>query len=149
LSATVIAVLGLSLLTASPAAAANGAWRPYGNTNPITSSSSLWICGRTVSVTSNVGAQTCAIRSKGGAGTSVQAAVIVRNNRSSLYSVAAAVDLFDYNSGLPLGRWECASSGVGAHSWSVCFGQTLSSGWPVYVNQGGANGVLLPGSSWV
>jgi hypothetical protein len=67
-------------------------------------------------------------------GHSVQGAVIVRNNRSSLYTANADTDLVSA-AGL-VKFWHCATSGVGAHSWSVCFGQTLtvsdlvnSAGW--------------------
>ncbi|WP_338496089.1 hypothetical protein [Streptomyces sp. SJL17-4] len=137
--AIITAALGLSLSTAGPAAAADsGSWRAYGNTNPITSSSSTWHCAGTKTIATNVGAQVCAIRSQGGG--SVQAAVIVRNNRSSLYSVQAAMDL--YSSSGKLGAWLCSSSGVGANSWSVCFGKTLSQSGAVD-SVGNANGVNL------
>jgi hypothetical protein len=133
------AIVGGSLLvTTTPAAAATGSWRAYGNTNPITSSSSTWHCAGTKTIATSVGAQVCAIRSSGGG--SVQGAVIVRNNRSSLYSVQAAMDL--YNSSGKLGAWECSSSGVGANSWSVCFGQTISQSGSVD-SVGIANGVSL------
>jgi hypothetical protein len=38
-----------------------------------------------------------------------------------------------------LGEWHCSRSGVGARSWSVCFGDTV--GWTdkAFTN-GGANG---------
>ncbi|MGN9758214.1 hypothetical protein [Streptomyces sp. SD31] len=129
---------GTLLVTATPASAATGSWRAYGNTNPITSSSSTWRCAGTKALATDVGAQVCAVRSASGA--SVQGAVIVRNNRSSLYSVAAAMDL--YNSSGKLGEWVCSSSGVGANSWSVCFGQTLSQSGSVD-SVGIANGVNL------
>ncbi|MFI5490296.1 hypothetical protein ACIBXA_30745 [Micromonospora echinaurantiaca] len=124
LTTVTTAALGLSLVTAAgPAAAAErGAWRAYGNTNPITSSSSTWKCGVTGTVATNVVAQACAIRSVGGQ--YAQGAVIVRNNRSSLYSAAANTDLRNQD-GLFLGEWECPSSGIAANSWSVCFGQTI------------------------
>lgn len=139
-STTIItAALGLSLATAAPAAAAeSGSWRAYGNTNPITSSSATWHCAGTKAITTNVGAQVCAIRSAGGG--AVQAAVIVRNDRSSLYSVQAAMDL--YNSSGELGSWVCSSSGVGANSWSVCFGRTISQSGSVD-SVGVVNGVDL------
>ncbi len=127
LAAIVTAFLGLSLVTAGPAAAIeSGTWSAYGNTNPITSSSATWKCGGTKPIGTNVGAQVCALRSAGGS--TVQGAVIVRNNRSSPYSVAAAMDL---SSGTVLGIWACPSSGVGANSWSVCFGRSLSQSSPV------------------
>ncbi|QLD28161.1 hypothetical protein HXZ27_31405 [Micromonospora carbonacea subsp. aurantiaca] len=137
-------VLGLSLATAGPAAATEaGSWRAYGNTNPITSSPSTWHCASTKTVVTDVLAQVCAIRSSGGG--AVQAAVIVRNNRSSLYSVTAAMDLYTSSGGY-LGDWVCSSSGVGANSWSVCFGRTLTQSSPVN-SVGAANGVGLGKSS--
>ncbi|MFE3743251.1 hypothetical protein [Streptomyces sp. NPDC059134] len=124
LTAAVTAVVGLNMATAGPAAAAEGSWRPYGNTNPITSSSSLWRCATTKTIASDVLAQVCAVRASGGSGSGAQAAVIVRNNRSVLYRTSAEASLWK---GLErLGVWECASSGVGANSWSVCFGRTLT-----------------------
>jgi len=148
----ITAVLGLSLATtgqaaamdAGPAAATSaGTWRAYGNTNPITSSSATWRCAGSKTVADSVLAQVCAIRSSGGG--SVQAAVIVRNNRSSLYSASAAVDLWtSADPPASLGYWECASSGVGANSWSVCFGSTLSKPSSVKVNsRGSLNNVYL------
>ncbi|GAA4417242.1 hypothetical protein ACFQV2_30905 [Actinokineospora soli] len=50
--------------------------------------------------------------------------MIVRNNRSSLFSSDAEIFLYDVNPSR-LGEWQCPSSGVAANSWSVCFGQTL------------------------
>lgn len=151
LMAVITAVLGLSLATAAPAAAtengtaATGTWRPYGNTNPITSSKSTWHCASTKRVATNVGAQVCAIRSPGGG--AVQGAVIVRNNRSNLYSVRAAMDLVT-SSGQSLGVWVCSSSGVGANSWSVCFGRTLTQSSPVN-SAGAANDAALGISPFV
>ncbi|GAA3005560.1 hypothetical protein GCM10020229_16790 [Kitasatospora albolonga] len=131
--------LGLGLVTAAPATAADsGSWRAYGNTNPITSSSATWHCAGSRTIAADVLAQVCAIRSAGGG--SVQGAVIVRNNRSALFSVHAAMDL--YNSAGPLGTWACSSSGVGANSWSVCFGKTLSQSAAVD-SVGAANNVDL------
>ncbi|MEV1047614.1 hypothetical protein [Streptomyces sp. NPDC049916] len=120
-------------------AAESGTWRPYGNTNPITSSSSTWRCAGSRTLATNVIAQVCAIRSPGGG--AVQGAVIVRNDRSSLYSVQAAMDLYT-SSEINLGTWSCSSSGVGANSWSVCFGQTVTQSSPVD-SVGIANGVSL------
>lgn len=70
----------------------------------------------------------------------MQAAVIVRNNRSSLYSAAAFMDLRTASAGL--GNWSCANSGVGANSWSVCFGTTLTQSSPVN-SAGSAEGASL------
>ncbi|MFE7903110.1 hypothetical protein ACFU3E_37645 [Streptomyces sp. NPDC057424] len=138
----ITAVLGLGLATAGPATATEagpaadaGTWRAYGNTNPITSSPATWACAGSKTVAASVIAQVCAIRSAGGG--SVQAAVIVRNNRSSLYSASATMDLYTAT-GTHLGLWHCASSGVGANSWSVCFGTTLSKPSSVKVNSLGS-----------
>src|SRR5690349_2980710 len=110
----------MTLATVSPAAAATGSWVAYGNTNPITSSNSTWKCASTKTVTTNVLAQVCAIRSPDGR--VEQGAVIVRNNRSTTYGVEAAVDLSidpsaPGNTGF-IDRWTCSRSGVAAHSWS-------------------------------
>ncbi|WP_158102559.1 hypothetical protein [Lentzea kentuckyensis] len=52
------------------------------------------------------------------------------------------MDLQDVDSGSELGQWACASSGVAANSWSVCFGKTLA--WSHTVNSAGwAKGVAL------
>ena len=127
---TVVAtVFGLGLATAGSAAAAAGQWQAYGNTNPVTSSSSTWQCHVTVTFDVSVHAQVCAVRSS--SGTHVQGAVIVRNNRSSLYSANAEVtvrNVFDTN----LGTWTCSYSGVAANSWSVCFGSTFGHTGPVH-----------------
>lgn len=146
LTATITGMLAIGMATAEPAAAAeSGSWRAYGNTNPITSSSSTWHCATTETIATNVSAQVCAIRSADGG--SVQGAVIVRNNRSSLYSVAADMDLYT-SSAVDRGLWECATSGVGANSWSVCFGQTLTESRPVN-SAGAANSVGLGLSPYV
>lgn len=129
-SAAVVAVVAtfftVFVASANAAPAEPGQWRAYGNTNPITSSSSAWACGQTYAVTSDelVKAQVCAVRAPNGLG--VQAAVVVRNNRSSLYALNATAHLFGYESRNRLGTWNCPSSGVAANSWSVCFGQTIS-----------------------
>lgn len=126
LVAIVTVVLGVSLAVAGPAAADDlpGVWKPYGNTNPITSSPSTWRCAPTVTIASNVGAQACIIRSPSGA--AVQTAVIVRNNRSSLVAVSAATGLRNANGDDLLSPWKCQASGVAKNSWSVCFGDTLA-----------------------
>jgi hypothetical protein len=85
----VTVVLGLSLAVAGPAAAATGAWKAYGNTNPITSSDSRWKCGSSEDVGVSMVAQVCVIRAPSGA--SVQSAVIVRNNRSDLSNAVTVV----------------------------------------------------------
>jgi hypothetical protein len=118
------------------AAGATGTWRPYGNTNPITSSSSTWKCQSTKPVTSGVSSQVCTIRSRNGG--SVQGAVIVRNNNSYLYSANADMYVY-YESGTLRGNWYCSSSGVAANSWSVCFGKTFSALGYKYYTSGYAN----------
>jgi hypothetical protein len=143
--AAITVVLGLSLVNASPAAAADGigSWRAYGTTNPIKSSSSLWICGATQPIATEVIAQVCAVRLDIDK-TGVQGAVIVRNNRSSLFTAEAAVDLSKSpaNGGAFIKRWICSSSGIAKGSWSVCFGKTISVADDV-VARGGVNGVNL------
>ena len=109
-------------------------WRAYGNTNPITSSRSTWACGTTEAVATNVLAQVCAVRSQSGG--YVQAAVIVRNKRSGLFGAAAHLEMYDHNTGDQLNEWNCASSGVAAHSWSVCFGETFP--WAGLVSASGS-----------
>ncbi len=143
LTAAVTAALGVSLASPGPAAAAEaGSWRAYGNTNPVTSSPSTWYCAPSGTIATNVAAQICGIRSVDR--TAVQAAVIVRNNRSSLYSVSATMSMG--LSGTSQGTWECRSSGVAANSWSVCFGRTLSQSGKVDV-EGWANNAYL-GVAW-
>lgn len=124
--AVITALLGLSLATAAPASAAEaGTWVPYGNKNPITSSTATWRCAGSEQIAPSVIAQVCAIRSA--SGKLYQGAVIVRNNRGSLYSTTAQVTV-ENQTGTAEGTWVCSSSGVGAHSWSVCFGRTLREG---------------------
>ncbi|QKV78396.1 hypothetical protein [Amycolatopsis sp. Hca4] len=137
---TIAAGLGLALATTGTAAAADsGSWHAYGNTNPITSSPATWHCAGSKAIATNVLAQVCAIRSVGGG--AVQGAVIVRNNQSGLFSVSARMDLYT-SAGTGLGIWTCASSGVAANSWSVCFGQTLAQSGAVN-SMGIAKGVNL------
>jgi hypothetical protein len=131
-SVAVAALLGLGVATAEPAAAATGAWKPYGNTNPITSSPYNWACGATKTINTNVFAQACAVRTADTAGTSVRTAVIVRNNQAGLYGAEVAAVLKN-GDGETLGRWTCPRSGVGANSWSVCFGAWVTSPYPSWV----------------
>jgi hypothetical protein len=143
--AVITAFLGLSLATAGTAAADTGAWKAYGNTNPITSSPSTWECASSRTIASDVIAQVCAIRSESGA--SAQGAVIVRNNRPSLYVMTAAVDLRTPD--VILGVWHCPSSGVGANSWSVCFGKTLAHRGYVRSMASVNNTHNLGGTEWI
>lgn len=147
---TIVTVaLGLSLAIAGPAAAATGVWRAYGNTNPITSSDSTWKCGSSEKIGIYTVAQVCAIRSPSGA--SVQSAVIVRNNSSSVSYAQVWVDLWTRD--VQLNYWECPRSGVGGNSWSVCFGQTLAHRGSVQATasaQGDyTSSTSLPESPWI
>jgi hypothetical protein len=143
LATVITAVIGLSLVTAGPAAAAAGVWVADGSTNPITSSASTWKCTATQSIGNGVGAQGCMVRAPGGK--AIQGAVIVLNTRSTLYPVAAAMELKRYIGRQSLGRWECASAQLD-HGWSVCFGHGVSYEFTALVTSSGANGVEL-GSS--
>ncbi len=122
------------------ATAATAAWKPYGNTNPITSSTSTWKCNSSVTVTTNVISQVCTIRSA--SKTSVQGAIIVRNNKSTSYTTSASMDVY-YENGNYAGRWTCSSSGVAANSWSVCFGTQFNPGSSRYYTGGYANTTWL------
>jgi hypothetical protein len=146
LATAIAAVLGIILATAGSASAAEtGTWRAYGNTNPVTSSSSTWHCASTVNVSYTVKAQVCAIRSASGTG--VQAAVIVRNNGTGLFVGPASMDLATRT--VYLGRWDCpAGWGVKPGTWSVCFGRTLTQSSPVN-SSGNLVGTALGGSPFV
>ncbi|REF99195.1 hypothetical protein DFJ67_5222 [Asanoa ferruginea] len=142
----IIASFGLSVVSASPAAADAGIWRAFGNTNPISSSASLWRCGATKTITTNVVAQGCAIRAAGGANYA-QIAMIVRNNRSSLFGAGVTMwgDTTDSTPFLII----CNASGVAANSWSVCFSNTFQSSAAVQMFDGSVNGVYVADSPWV
>ncbi len=118
------------------ATAATAGWVSYGSINPITSSSSSWRCAATQALSTKVGAQVCTIRSADGNG--VQGAIIVRNDNSYLYSTDARMTV-KYDFGAIRGNWSCPSSGVGANSWSVCFGATFAPGNYKYTTTGNAN----------
>jgi hypothetical protein len=126
--AIITALLGLGLLTAGPASAEPeiGTWVPYGNKNPITTSSSHWRCASSVEVSTSVAAQVCSIRSRDGL--LVQSAVIVRNNRSGLFSTTASMSAWNPLNDEMFYQWNCPSSGVGANSWSVCFSDSFIRG---------------------
>ena len=135
--------LGLTLVNASPALAAAGVWRPFGDTNPITSTSdtSKWTCGGTSTIDFQVYAQACVIRSRTSPG-ALQGAVIVRNSNPYGYTAEAAVELDWEGGSTAWDRWECSRSGLARESWSVCFGKTVYSS--AYYNAvGGVNGVKL------
>jgi hypothetical protein len=111
------------------ATAAMAGWTPFGNTNPITSTGGKWRCQSTQPISNNVGAQVCTIRFPSTDDYPygrIQGAVIVRNNNNYLYSVRANMTVY-YENGGPRGDYSCSSSGVGANSWSVCFGTKFPS----------------------
>ncbi len=123
------------------ATAAMAGWSSYGSTNPITSN---WECGMTKPVTTDgsVVSQVCTVRTANKE--YFQGAVIVRNNKTSLFNTNAGLAVFYYSSGNLYGSWGCSSSGVAAKSWSVCFGPTFSAGSASYYTGGYANNVPLP-----
>ncbi|KJK43778.1 hypothetical protein UK23_31985 [Lentzea aerocolonigenes] len=123
--AVITALLGLSLATAAPASAAAGSWVSYGNRNPITTSTATWRCAGSEQIAPSVLAQVCAVRSANGL--YYQGAVIVRNNRSALFSTTAQMSVINQTDVVE-GTWVCPSSGVGANSWSVCFGRSQQQG---------------------
>ncbi|MBN6039602.1 hypothetical protein [Amycolatopsis sp. 195334CR] len=139
---TAIAAVVLGAAPAT-AAAADGTWKAYGNTNPITSSASTWTCGGTKSIATSVGAQVCMVVTPNRE--SMQGAVIVRNNKSSTFSTSAAMHLYRPSGAEVLDGWVCHTSGVAANSWSVCFGKTITHPGPTRA-EGFANGKVL-GSS--
>jgi hypothetical protein len=136
-TAVITAALGLSVITAGPAAAAAvgaGVWRSY-DTSPI---GSRWACGDAKSIGADISGRPCIIRTADGQ--SVQGAVVILNNRSTVVPVVAAVVVWPED-GVVFEPWEwhCSRSGVGASSWSVCFGDTFPYTDEAYT-QGGANG---------
>lgn len=135
------ALLGLSLVTAGTAAAAPGRWVAFGNDNPILGSSYKWLCAGSKEIGADMVAQVCALRSSEGTGRTVESAVIVRNNGSSLASASAQAVLWKL-SGSDYEPRTCASSGVAAHSWSVCFGASWDYGGKVWAS-GDARNVSL------
>jgi hypothetical protein len=133
-AAVITAAAGVSLAAAGPASAAlppgqggAGIWRAFGNTNPVSSSSSEWHCAASEQIGVNVVAQVCVINSADDL--SVQAAVIVRNNKPVEYDAQASMSLMaaarTFTSVCPL-------SGVAPDSWSVCFGPTVGNTSPVF-----------------
>ncbi|MBB5803699.1 hypothetical protein F4560_003467 [Saccharothrix ecbatanensis] len=76
---------------------------------------------------------------------SMQGAVIVRNNRSSLFAANASVSLYRPSGHQVMDAWKCSESGVGANSWSVCFGKTIT--YPGSTRaEGSVNYREIPGS---
>lgn len=137
---------GALALQATPAMAG---WRSYGNINPITSSSGKWRCQTTQPLGPNVGAQVCTVRFPPTVSEPyerVLGAVIVRNNNNYLYSVRASLSLYREHRGF-VGSSSCSSSGVGANSWSVCFGSDVSPDNSRYYTDGYANNTWL-GTTW-
>jgi hypothetical protein len=133
------------------ATAAMAGWTPYGNTNPITSSSAKWRCQTTQPLAPYVGAQACTVRFPATVSVPyerVRGAVIVRNSNNYLYSVSANLTVHRENDLRIFGSGFCSSSGVGANSWSVCFGSRFSSAYGTrYLTVGYANNEDL-GITW-
>jgi hypothetical protein len=128
------------------ATAAMAGWRSYGNTNPITSTGGRWRCQTTKPLVPYVGAQVCTVRFPATVSVPyerVQGAVIVRNSTNNLYSVRASLSLYREDDSL-MGSEFCSSSGVGANSWSVCFGDFVrAAGDSRYYTEGYANSKWL------
>jgi hypothetical protein len=140
-TAVITAALGQSVITASPAAAAEvevGTWRSYAS-NPINAGNSTWRCGTPKSIGADISGRPCIISTADGQ--SVQGAVVILNNRSTVVPVEAAVVVYDAAPLVTgkLGEWHCGRSGVGGSSWSVCFGDTFYYPDRVFTH-GGANG---------
>jgi len=134
------------------ATAAMAGWRSYGNTNPITSTGGKWRCEATVPISNNVGAQVCTIRFPSTVDYPygrIQGAVIVRNNNNYLYRTSARLTVHHEDDLVRiLGSGFCSSSGVGANSWSVCFGSHFPSAYGTrYLTEGYANHSHL-GITW-
>ena len=129
------------------ATAATAGWVSYGSTNPITSSSSSWKCGTTKPVTTDgqVLSQVCTVRSP--TGQSVRGAVIVRNNKTSLFTTIAGMVVYYSYPGAFRDNSDCSESGIAPNSWSVCFGTTFEANGDSYYTYGSANNVLLPRSA--
>jgi hypothetical protein len=138
-AAIVTTVLGLILATAGPAAAADfpGRWQSY-TTSPITGPST-WKCSYSDPFDTNMLAQFCVVRTQNGSG--VQGAMIVRNNRDTLYGAQVAIKLQDNL--FIWGQWVCPRSGIAPHTWSVCYGETFPHSSPIYTYLGGVNGQLI------
>lgn len=141
-AAVVIGVLGLSVVSASPAAAVvteRGVWRAS-STDPSKIGTAEWGCGAATPINTGVVAWACAIRSRNGL--HVQVAAVVQNTRSSLYTANAAMlrgDIYGHD----FGRWECASSGIAANSWATCYGDTDDYAAKIWVLDAGVNGTFL------
>ncbi|MEV6844142.1 hypothetical protein [Actinoplanes sp. NPDC051411] len=150
-AAAAVTVAVTAVAGANPASAADpaGNWRAYGNTSPTLHSPSVWVCGDTAPITSGVVAQACVVRGKGDPpdveSTLVQAAVIVRNNRSGVYTAEAAAELDTWPGLQFYKRWICPASGIAPNSWSVCFGVTFNY-FDRMQAKGGVNGTSLPTS---
>jgi hypothetical protein len=133
------------------ATAAMAGWKSFGNTNPITSTGGRWRCQTTVPLSNNVGAQVCTIRfpsTDDFPNGRIQGAVIVRNSTNYLFSTNASLTVYREHDRRIFGSASCSSSGVGANSWSVCFGSHFPSAYGTrYYTGGYANGRNL-GTTW-
>jgi hypothetical protein len=122
-----------------------GTWRAFGGTNPILFSSSIWTCAASKQIGTNVVAQVCVVQSPDSF--SVQPAVIVRNDKPVEYDATAAMSLsVETPSGSTFG-YDCPQSGVAPHSWSVCFGNTITNPLGVAAEGEAGNNVDLGATS--
>jgi hypothetical protein len=147
-AAVIAAVAGVGLAAADPASASlppgaggQGTWQAFGNTNPITSSSSSWFCASSHQIGVDVTAQVCVIISRDHS--VVQPAVIVRNDKPVEYDAQATMDLVAVDDGGQSASYVCVLSGVAAHSWSVCFGNSVPNNSRVFAHGTAGNSVDL------
>ncbi len=123
LTATVVAFSGISLATASPAAAiprVEGHWVDYNRTNPAPAE--YWYCAASKLLATSVAARNCLILQNG----TVRTAIIVRNNRSTTFSAYAHADLINQNPYQERATYYCDSKRLKKKSWTVCFGTVIS-----------------------
>ncbi|TQS43694.1 hypothetical protein [Cryptosporangium phraense] len=150
-AAVVTLAAGLTMVVADPAAALtveNGTWRAVGSQDPANSWGGTHKCDAGWSdIGASVQARKCGIRSANGQ--SVQGAIVIRNSRPTLVGVQVAFMMDTLHSGTFDIRWVCPDSGVGANSYSVCFGRTFQyTADKVGIHEAGANGVPLYLSEW-
>jgi hypothetical protein len=150
LTSVAAAAVGVIVTVQGPALADDAApavWRSYGNTAPP---ASAWNCGASDSFDSGAVAQACIVVTADHRW--AQGAVIVRNNRDSLYGaeVAMITEGETASSTVVDERWACPNSGIAAHTWSVCFTSTFSLDYlsAVRVYAPGVNGQSIGNSKW-
>ena len=147
-AAVIAAAAGVGLAAAGPASASlppgggalAGSWRAFGGNNPIATSSSTWLCESSVPIGVNVVAQVCVVSAADDS--SVQPAVIVRNNKATEYDAQASMSMVATNPGKSA-SYICSPSGVAPNSWSVCFGASVSNVGRAFVRGTAGNSVNL------